>query len=64
MKVAQVRIYRDEWWPVPSYERELDGYEFYGPIVEVPDAVLAEYDAAEERFNAAANALADYAADK
>lgn len=58
--MALVRIYGDEWWPVPSYSRAETDHEFYGEPVEVPDEIIAQYDAAKKGFAEAATTLAAF----
>lgn len=50
-----------EWYPVPKYDRADDAESFWrGPAIEVPDELIARYDAAEKAFNEVAEELQCY----
>lgn len=65
----KVWIGETEWFPVPKYDRAADVdsdwcRKIYGQPVEVPDELIARYDAAEKAFNEVADELRCYEPDR
>lgn len=56
--MVKVRIWHDEWYPVTTYDREF--IEGNKSVVDVPDDVIAAYDAARTKFLDTEAALEKY----